>query len=352
MPIQPTTLNHRLTTPNPAVRRARRRGADRRLRPARDGRDRARDGRRRGLRSRRPGRDRRRAARGPRGVARAAGRDAGGRRLRAGGTRSTSAGTARSRRCWASIGATCCPPDRPAGPRRTAWRPPRPGACAGRPARGRDRRSRPGSPCADHLPFSSRIARLQNSATNVRSWVTSTIALARSTSSRTRAWLRARNVWSPVPRTSSSSRMSGVDRGRDREPESGAHPGRVRLHRRVDERADVGELDDRRRELVHLVRRRSRGTPRPGRCCRARSAPSRTRPRGSAASTPGRGSRSRLRSARGSPARASRSVLLPAPFGPMTASDSPWARLNERWRIAQKRSPRNGSGGASRPASP
>ena len=36
------------------------------------------------------------------------------------------------------------------------------------------------------------------------------------------------------------------------------------------------------------------------------------------------------------PARASSRVLLPAPFGPMTASDSPWARLNVRWRIAQK----------------
>ncbi len=36
------------------------------------------------------------------------------------------------------------------------------------------------------------------------------------------------------------------------------------------------------------------------------------------------------------PASASRSVLLPAPFGPMTASDSPWASLNDRCRIAQK----------------
>ena len=36
------------------------------------------------------------------------------------------------------------------------------------------------------------------------------------------------------------------------------------------------------------------------------------------------------------PARTWRSVLLPAPFGPMTASDSPWTSRNETSRSAQK----------------
>ena len=53
-------------------------------------------------------------------------------------------------------------------------------------------------------------------------------------------------------------------------------PDRVGLDGSVDERPDVGELDDRRREPVHLRRARSRGRRRPGRCCRARSAPGRS----------------------------------------------------------------------------
>ena len=36
------------------------------------------------------------------------------------------------------------------------------------------------------------------------------------------------------------------------------------------------------------------------------------------------------------PARAWRRVLLPAPLGPMTARQSPWATLNETLRRAQK----------------
>jgi len=36
------------------------------------------------------------------------------------------------------------------------------------------------------------------------------------------------------------------------------------------------------------------------------------------------------------PARTWSRVDLPAPFGPMTASDSPWTTLNDRSRIAQK----------------
>ena len=38
------------------------------------------------------------------------------------------------------------------------------------------------------------------------------------------------------------------------------------------------------------------------------------------------------------PARTWRNVLLPAPFGPMTASDSPWLTWTLTWRSAQKRS--------------
>ena len=40
------------------------------------------------------------------------------------------------------------------------------------------------------------------------------------------------------------------------------------------------------------------------------------------------------------PARTCRSVLFPAPFGPITASDSPWTTLSETSRSAQNlRSP-------------
>src|SRR6185295_7072151 len=95
------------------------------------------------------------------------------------------------------------------------------------------------------------------------SWVTRTIAFALFASCRTRALLFSRKTWSPVARTSSRRRMSGstsvdpdililveeedvgIDRGRDREPEPGAHAGRVRLDRGIDELADVGEVDDR-----------------------------------------------------------------------------------------------------------
>ena len=42
-----------------------------------------------------------------------------------------------------------------------------------------------------------------------------------------------------------------VDRGGDREAQAGPHAGRIGLDRRVDERADVGELDDARRDLAH-----------------------------------------------------------------------------------------------------
>jgi hypothetical protein len=38
------------------------------------------------------------------------------------------------------------------------------------------------------------------------------------------------------------------------------------------------------------------------------------------------------------PARTCRSVLLPAPFGPMTPSDSPWISVNDTWRSAQNSS--------------
>ena len=46
----------------------------------------------------------------------------------------------------------------------------------------------------------------------------------------------------------------GRRRGRDREAQPGSHPRRVRLHRSIDERADLGELDDRRGQLGHLPR--------------------------------------------------------------------------------------------------
>jgi len=45
----------------------------------------------------------------------------------------------------------------------------------------------------------------------------------------------------------------GVDGRRDREPETGPHPGRVGLDRRVDELTDVGEVDDRILAADHLV---------------------------------------------------------------------------------------------------
>jgi hypothetical protein len=80
------------------------------------------------------------------------------------------------------------------------------------------------------------------------SCVTSTIAFAERTSSRIRALLFARKIASPVART--SSRRS--DRRRDREAQPGAHAGRVRLDRRVDELAEVRELDDRLQALDDL----------------------------------------------------------------------------------------------------
>ncbi len=173
-------------------------------------------------------------------------------------------------------------------------------------------------------PFSSRIARLQNSVTYERSWVTRTITRARLISSRTRAWLRARNDLVAGAQHLVEQEDVGRDRGGDREAQAGLHPHRVGLDRRVDEGADVGELDDRRREPVHLAVRRSRGRRRPGRCCRARSAPGRSRRRASAGSRPAR--RSAIAPSLGSriPARASRSVLLPAPLGPIRPIASPW----------------------------
>ena len=73
-----------------------------------------------------------------------------------------------------------------------------------------------GSPSATIRPCSSRIARLQNSMTQFMSWVTKTTPLAAVGRARARGpWTCARNTWSPVARTSSSSRMSGSTDGRD-----------------------------------------------------------------------------------------------------------------------------------------
>ena len=45
----------------------------------------------------------------------------------------------------------------------------------------------------------------------------------------------------------------GIDRRRDREPEAGPHARRVGLDRRVDELADVGEVDDAGQPLLHRL---------------------------------------------------------------------------------------------------
>ena len=86
------------------------------------------------------------------------------------------------------------------------------------------RRPRPDRPRRSRGRPPRSIARLQNSVTQFMSCVTSTIRLgAARTRSITRALLLARKTWSPVASTSSRSRMSGIDRGRDREAEAGAH---------------------------------------------------------------------------------------------------------------------------------
>ena len=101
-----------------------------------------------------------------------------------------------------------------------------------------------GLPSATIGPFSSSIALLQYSVTQSMSWVTRTIAFASLTSSRTRAFDFSRNAASPGREDLVEEQDVRLDRRRDREPEPGPHARRVRLDRRVDELAEIGELDD------------------------------------------------------------------------------------------------------------
>ena len=99
MPIQPTTLNHRLTTPNKLFEAMAAGVPGRRERPARHGRHRPRDRRRRARRPDRPGRHRRRDHADPRRAAR-----------RARGLRPTRRWRPRTRRTTGNARWTCCSP--------------------------------------------------------------------------------------------------------------------------------------------------------------------------------------------------------------------------------------------------
>ena len=128
-----------------------------------------------------------------------------------------------------------------------------------------------------------------------------------------------------------------VDRRRDREPEPGAHARRVGLDRRVDELAEVGVGDDVGEQLaddlvVEAEERTGEQDVLGPVSSWSKPAPSVSRldtwPRTSTAPSDGVMI----------PARTWRSVLLPAPFGPMTPSDSPRIRVNDTWRSAQNSS--------------
>ena len=172
-------------------------------------------------------------------------------------------------------------------------------------------------------PFSSSIARLQNSLTQFMSWVTSTIALAALTSSITRAFDFSRNDLVAGREDLVEQQDVRVHRGRDAKPEPGAHARRVGLDRRVDEHADVGELDDARRSGASIACGHAHERARQPDVVAAGQVLVETRRRARAARdvaatsiTPADGVMI--------PASTWSRVLLPAPLGPMTASDSPW----------------------------
>ena len=191
-----------------------------------------------------------------------------------------------------------------------------------------------GSPSTITAPRSRSMARLQYSVTQAMSWVTRTTALA-----------ALDELDDPRLRLRPERRVAGredlveqqdvrVDRGRDREPEPRPHPRRVRLQRRIDELAEVGEFDDRRAaaRASPVVEAQERAAEQDvvaaGQLlveAGAQGQQADTWPRTSTAPSDGRMI----------PARTWSRVLLPAPFGPMTASDSPWASWSDTWRSAQ-----------------
>ena len=142
-----------------------------------------------------------------------------------------------------------------------------------------------------------------------------------------RAWLRARKSWSPVPSTSSSRRMSGVTAVAIEKPQAGAQAGRVGAGTGASMNGpDVGELDDRRGEV---------GGSRPAVDPQERGSEGDVVAPGDLHLEPGAEGEERrdapadvdlaLPDGWRIPASARRRVLLPAPFGPMIASNSPWS---------------------------
>ncbi len=269
MPIQPTTLNHRLTTPTrlfdalgagvPVV------ASDL---PG-DGRDRARDRGRRAVRSDRPGVDRRCHPRGPRRSSGAAPGAPGRPPSRPLAARTP--GSARSRRWSRCTGGSGPRADRPGRADPVAY--PDPDAAgstrgteANRLALSSARslcwatRSRyrstisAGSPCADDLTLLEQdrpVAELTHEGQVVgdeddRPWPCRRARGRGPGCVRGRSGRRFR-----APRRAAGCRGSWL--WRSRSPRRALMPGRIRLDRRVDERTDVGELDDRRAELGHLA---------------------------------------------------------------------------------------------------
>ena len=178
-------------------------------------------------------------------------------------------------------------------------------------------------------------ARLQYSVTQFMSWVTRTTALAASTISMTRAFDFARNVGVAGREDLVEQQDVRVDRGRDGEAEPRAHARRIGLERRVDELAELGVLDDRRQELAGHRVVEAEERPAEQDVVAARSAPGRSRRRGSAGPDTWPRTSTAPSDGRMIPARTWSSVLLPAPFGPMTASDSPCCTRRTTWRSAQ-----------------
>ena len=176
---------------------------------------------------------------------------------------------------------------------------------------------------------------MQYSITQFMSWVTSTIAFASWTSSPTRCLDFSRKAASPVERTSSSSRMSGST------DVAMANPRRARM---PDEYVLIGASMNSPRSAYATIPGSFSSTslwsmPMKAPARRMLSVPvsswskptprvSRLEMRPSTSTSPSDGVRI--------PARTCSSVLLPAPLGPMTPSESPWCTARDTLRSAQK----------------